>query len=159
MSEKNDSKGLEKDLHTLVYDIIDEAALISQEMYRLADHLDIFGEVPNSLQGMLGKIYRYEGKTQAEISQIYNIDMKNTIKYVSELYRRGYVKKVEDNKKRKEIYLTEAGKQVNDHFMRERAILLNQVLAKIPAGSLLGASQVLNQLSALLKEYNESFRG
>lgn len=157
MSEKNDSKVIETNRHTVVYDIIDEATLINQEMYRLADHIDVLGEVPNSLQGMLGKICRYEGKTQAEISQIYNIDMKNTIKYVSELYKRGYVEKIE-KKNRKEIYLTAEGKRVNDHFMHERAILLNQVLKRIPEASLLGARQVLSQLSELLKEYNESFR-
>lgn len=148
----------DNELHTLIYDIIDNATYINQEMYRLADHIDVFGVIPNSLQGMLGKIYRYEGRTQAEIAQIYDIDIKNTIKYVNELYKRGYVRKEQVDNKRKVIYLTKEGHRVNQHFMKERAILLNKVIDEIALRELDETRNVLVRMSKIIKTHNERMK-
>lgn len=142
-------------LHTLIYDIVDEAGMINQQMHRLSEHIDIYGNLPNSLQSMLGKIYRYEGKTQAEIASIYHIDIKNTIRYVNELYKRGYVKKVEVDGKRKEIYLTEEGYKVNQHFMVERGHILDKIMDEIPKETLRQTGQVLSEIRKLIRDYNK----
>lgn len=141
--------------HTLVYDIVDEAGMINQQMHRLANKIDIYGNIPNSLQSMLGKVYRYQGKTQAEIASIYHLDIKNTIKYVNELYKRGYVKKVEVDGKRKEIYLTEEGYKVNEHFMVERGHMLDEILDTIPHDKLRETAEVLRKVREMILEYND----
>ncbi|QUI22840.1 hypothetical protein HZI73_11305 [Vallitalea pronyensis] len=145
-------------LHTLLYDIIDEAGMINQQMYHLAEHIDRFGNLPNSLQSMLGKIYRYEGKTQAEIAAIYHLDMKNTIRYVNELYKRGFVKKVDVDHKRKEIYLTEEGYQVNQHFMVERGRMLDKIMEEIPQETLRQTGKVLCKIRRLMRDYNDKMK-
>ena len=151
MTEIRDNRN--NPLHTLFYNILDEALMIDKDMHRLAERIDIYGNIPNSLQSMLGKIYRYEGKTQAEIAAIYHIDIKNTIRYVNELYKRGYVKKVDMDNKRKAIYLTEEGYRVNQHFMIERGKMLDKVLEDIPNEVLQEAGETLKKIRGIVKDY------
>ena len=85
--------------HKKVYDITDNAALILSEFSKIPKLIDPEFNIPNSLQAILGKIYRYEGKTQSEIAKIYKSDYQNTVRYISELEHRGLVYKVDiDNK-------------------------------------------------------------
>lgn len=152
MSEAKDHEN--NPLHILFYDILDEAGMINKEMHRLAERIDIYGNIPNSLQSMLGKVYRYEGKTQAEIATIYHLDIKNTIRYVNELYKRGYVKKVEVDNKRKAIYLTEEGYKVNQHFMIERGKMLDRILDEIPHNALKETGQIMRKIREIVRDYN-----
>ncbi|WP_157950090.1 MarR family winged helix-turn-helix transcriptional regulator [Vallitalea okinawensis] len=141
--------------HKLIYDITDKAGLILSEMAKLSRLIDENSDIPNSLQSTLGKIYRYEGKTQSEISKIYNMDKQNTIKYVSELEKRGYIYKVDLDSKRKGIYLTDKGKKINEHFMKTRGAFLDLALAQISPDHLLLTRQTMEQLCDILITYIE----
>jgi DNA-binding MarR family transcriptional regulator len=139
--------------HKKIYDITDRAALILSEFSKLSKLIDPEFNIPNSLQATIGKIYRYEGKTQSEIAKIYKADKQNTIRYISELEHRGLIYKVELDNKRKGIYLTEKGKKTNEHFMEARGKFLERALFSIPEENLQITKETLQQLITIIVEY------
>lgn len=114
--------------HKRVYDIIDRAHFLRTLMTNYSKVLDEDYRLPNSLQALLGMIYRYEGKTQSELAVIYKRDEKNIIHYVSDLTKRGLVKKVVDGQ-RKRLYLTDEGLAVNDKLMKKRGVLIEKIMS------------------------------
>lgn len=139
--------------HKKIYDITDNAALILSEFNKLSKLIDPEYNIPNSLQDMLGKIYRYEGKTQSEIASIYKIDKQNTVRYISQLKQRGLIYKVDLDNKRKGIYLTEKGKKTNELFMEARGRFLERALSAIPQENLQITKSTLQQLIKIMVEY------
>ncbi len=79
-----------KDEHVVVYDIFDRMASVIQDMNNISYYVKDGWKLPNSMQSVLGKIYRYEGHTVSDISRIYDIDLKNTTKYVRELEKKRF---------------------------------------------------------------------
>lgn len=138
--------------HKLIYDIIDRAVFVRNQTIRLSKVIDDDNNIPNSLQGVLGMVYRYEGKTQSELSDMYKRDQKNLIKYVSDLEKRGLiVKKENDNKK--EIYLTEKGRELNDKFMKGRGLMIEHLLESIDNDKLETTRETLLKLSKVMEDY------
>lgn len=138
--------------HKQVYDIVDQAVQINNEMKRLSKIIDEYNNIPNSLQAMLGMIYRYEGTTQSQLAEIYEVDPKNTIKYVSQLVKRGYIeKKLDGNKKR--LYLTTEGQAVNGYFMKTRGQLIDHLLNNVDPTALAITRNTLFHMSGLMKNY------
>lgn len=142
--------------HKLIYDITDKAALILSEMSKLSRYIDPENTIPNSLQATLGKVYRYEGSTQSELAKIYKANKQNTIRYISELEKRGLVYKVVLDSKRKGVYLTEEGRRINDHFMKTRGEFLDEALGCIPEEQLDMTRQTLKKISEILVNHNSS---
>ncbi len=80
-----------KDEHVVVYDIFDRMASVIQDMNNISYYVKEWVEnFPTQMQSVLGKIYRYEGHTVSDISRIYDIDLKNTTKYVRELEKKRF---------------------------------------------------------------------
>lgn len=140
--------------HKKIYDIIDQTFQLQKEMKRLSILIDENQTLPNSLQAILGMIYRYEGTTQTHLADLYEMDRKNTIKYVTQLEKRGYIKKVEQGNK-KLLYLTDQGRMVNDHFMRARGALIDYLLDAVPESDREITRNTLVKISHLIKKYNQ----
>lgn len=140
--------------HKLIYDITDNAALILSEMSRLSRTIDPENTIPNSLQATLGKVYRYEGKTQSEIAKIYKANKQNTVRYITELEKRGLIFKVTLDNKRKGIYLTDEGRRINEHFMITRGEFLDEALSSIPQKELEITRQTMQKISSILIHHN-----
>lgn len=117
--------------HKKVYDITDRAYRIQSKMQVLSHLVDPHHDMPNSLQSVLGKIYRYEGSTQRDIARIYQIDYKNVIRYISDLEHRGLVKKELLDAKRKGIYLTDKGREVIEFLLEARRDIMEAVLRMV----------------------------
>jgi DNA-binding MarR family transcriptional regulator len=142
--------------HKKVYDITDNAALVLSEFNKISKLIDPDYNIPNSLQAILGKVYRYEGKTQSEIAKIYKSDYQNTIRYISELETRGFIRKEAIDNKRKVIYLTALGQEVNNHFMEERGEFIEQVLSQVDEVDLRTTKETLNRIANIMSNYSES---
>lgn len=138
--------------HKLIYDIIDRAVFVRNQTIRLSKVIDDDYNIPNSLQGVLGMVYRYEGKTQSELSDMYKRDQKNLIKYVSDLEKRGLIVK-KDNDNKKEIYLTDKGRELNDKFMKGRGLMIEHLLESIDNDKLETTRETLLKLSRVMEEY------
>lgn len=121
--------------HKKVYNIMDRSHFLRSAMAQFSKVIDDTNSLPNSLQAMLGMIYRYEGKTQSELAEIYQRDEKNLIHYVTDLVKRGYVYKVQEGQKKK-LFLTESGQTINDILMQRRGALIEKILAQIPEENL-----------------------
>lgn len=142
--------------HKKVYDITDNAALILSEFNKISKLIDPDYNIPNSLQAVLGKVYRYEGKTQREIAKIYKSDYQNTIRYISELESRGLIKKENIDHKRKVIYLTSLGKDVNNHFMEARGEFIEQILSQVDEDDLKTTKETLRTIANIIIKHSES---
>jgi len=121
---------------------------------KLSKVIDERNNIPNSLQGMLGMIYRYEGATQSELAEIYKRDSKNIIKYVTDLEKRGYIEKRKDGNK-KRIYLTAQGREINEHFMISRGRLIEHLMSEIPEEDLEITRKILFKIADLMNVYND----
>jgi len=119
-----------KDEHVVVYDIIDRMANIMQDLNNISNYVEDGWRLPNSLQSVLGKIYRYEGQTVSEISRIYDIDLKNTTRYVSELEKRGLIYKEKEGKQ-KILKLTDAGRKLHNTLSAEKGVLLDAIIKEV----------------------------
>jgi len=104
---------------------------------------------------MLGKIYRYEGKTQSELSKIYNIDYQNTVRSIRELEKRDLIHKIPMDKRRKGIYLSEKGSVINDHFMHERGEFLNVLLREVDDEKLRITKETLEKILNVMIVYEQ----
>ncbi len=119
-----------KEEHVVVYDIFDRMGNIIQDLNNISNYVKDGWQLPNSLQSVLGKIYRYEGYSVSEISRIYDIDLKNTTKYVNELDKRGLIYK-EKQGKQKILKLTVEGRQLHKVLSEEKGELLDKLLEVI----------------------------
>lgn len=138
--------------HKLIYDIIDEAVRIRFETIRLSEKIDETYTLTNAQQGLLGMIYRYEGATQSELAAIYQRDLKNIIKGVRTLEKRGLVTKGRTGMA-KPVFLTDEGRSMNDRLMAHRGQMIDQLLATLPNEALEQARGTLKQLSAAMADY------
>lgn len=144
--------------HKLVYDIIDESVRIRSETIRLSHLIDETYTLTNAQQGLLGMIYRYEGSTQSELADIYQRDLKNIIKGVTELEKRGLVRKGQE-KHQKPLFLTDEGRRLNDHLMKMRGELIAHLMAQLPTEALEQTRETLKQLSSLMGKYVDDLSG
>ncbi|MGL4773105.1 MAG: MarR family winged helix-turn-helix transcriptional regulator [Clostridium sp.] len=66
----------------------------------------------------LAKIYRNEGVSQEELSELLNIDKATTTRAVTKLEEQGYIKRVKSNedKRRNKIFLTVKAKSFQNTF-------------------------------------------
>lgn len=117
--------------HKKFYDITDRAGRILSKFNQFSHHIDPDHNMPNSLQSTLGKIYRYEGSTQREIASIYQKDYQNTIRYITDLEKRGLVMKKSIDARRKGIWLTEKGAEINNRLMEARGKVVEAAMAEI----------------------------
>ncbi len=136
----------------MVYDISDRAARLLGEFNKLSKVIDPNSNLPNSLQAILGKVYRYEGKTQRDIASIYQMDYQNTVKYISELQQRRLIHKIDIDSKRKGIYLTKEGHRINDHLMSQRGRIIAEVLEVIPKHKLLDTKETLDDIIKIFEK-------
>lgn len=136
--------------HTPFYDILDLSVFLRMETLRLSKFIDQTYTLTNAQQGLLGMIYRYEGATQAELARLYRRDPKNLIKGVSELRRRGLVCVKPRGEKEKPVYLTQAGRQINDDLMKARGALIEKLLESVSREELNEVRRVLEVLSDAL---------
>jgi len=139
--------------HIKIYDAIDRMATIIQELNNISQYVDDGWRLPNSLQSMLGKIYRYEGKSVSEISKIYDIDLKNTTKYVGELEKRGFLYK-EKLGKRKILYLTDEGRTLHDTLSRGIGVLLDRIVDCVSEEELDTTLEVLGEMMKQSQKYH-----
>jgi len=139
--------------HIKIYDAIDRMATIIQELNNISQYVDDGWRLPNSLQSMLGKIYRYEGKSVSEISKIYDIDLKNTTKYVGELEKRGFLYK-EKLGKRKILYLTDEGRTLHDTLSRGKGVLLDRIVDCVSEEELDTTLEVLGEMMKQSQKYH-----
>jgi len=135
--------------HKKIYDIIDRAYFLRTMMSNFSKVIDESYQLPNSLQALLGMIYRYEGSTQSELAVIYKRDEKNIIHYVSDLVKRNLVYKVKEGQK-KRLYLTEEGKTVNNHLMIKRGELIDIILDGVDDSDLEITKNTLDQIIATI---------
>ncbi len=141
--------------HKKVYDIIDRAYFLRTMMSNYSKVIDESYQLPNSLQALLGMIYRYEGSTQSELAVIYKRDEKNIIHYVSDLVKRNLVYKVKEGQKKK-LYLTEEGQIINNHLMIKRGELIDDILDIVDNEHLAITRDTLDQIINLLIEKIDS---
>jgi len=141
--------------HKKVYDIIDRAYFLRTMMSNYSKVIDESYQLPNSLQALLGMIYRYEGSTQSELAVIYKRDEKNIIHYVSDLVKRKLVYKVKDGQKKK-LYLTEEGQIINNRLMIKRGELIDDILDVVDNEHLTITRNTLDQIINLLIEKIDS---
>ena len=141
--------------HKKVYDIIDRAYFLRTMMSNYSKVIDESYQLPNSLQALLGMIYRYEGSTQSELAVIYKRDEKNIIHYVSDLVKRKLVYKVKDGQKKK-LYLTEEGQIINNRLMIKRGELIDDILDIVDDDHLAITRDTLDQIINLLIEKIDS---
>ncbi len=141
-----------KDEHVRIYDIFDRMAGIIQDLNNISQYVEEGWKLPNSLQSMLGKIYRYEGKTVSEIARIYDIDLKNTTKYVRELEKRKLIKK-EKHGKSNTLMLTEEGHLLHKSLSEDKAILLDEIIKKLHPDQLSFTAETLRQMQELTREH------
>jgi len=141
--------------HKKVYDIIDRAYFLRTMMSNYSKVIDESYQLPNSLQALLGMIYRYEGSTQSELAVIYKRDEKNIIHYVSDLVKRNLVYKVKEGQKKK-LYLTEEGQIINNHLMIKRGELIDDILDIVDDDHLAITRDTLDQIINLLIEKIDS---
>lgn len=140
--------------HKAIYDLIDLSVKIRQETLRLSKIVDTTYTLTNAQQGLLGMIYRYEGATVTELSAIYQRDSKNLIKAVTQMEQRGLVKRsLQPQSKRKALYLTEAGKTMNNELMVMRGKLIEHLLMELPRESLEAARQTMEGLLGEMTAY------
>lgn len=135
-----------KDEHVIVYDIIDRMANIMQDLNNISNYVKDGWRLPNSLQSVLGKIYRYEGHTVSEISRIYDIDLKNTTRYVSELEKRDLIYK-EKQGKQKILKLTDEGRRLHDVLSAEKGRLLDQIIKDVGIDQIEVAAKVMESMA------------
>lgn len=119
-----------KEEHVVVYDIFDRMASIIQDLNNISHYVKDGWKLPNSMQSVLGKVYRYEGQTVSEISRIYDIDLKNTTRYVNELEKRGLIYK-EKQGKQKILKLTDEGRELHRVLSEEKGRLLDEIIASV----------------------------
>ena len=137
---------MDYEAHKKFYDITDRSARISAKLKMLSHHIDPEYNMPNSLQSMLGKVYRYEGATQRDLSKTYQADYQNTIRYISELERRGLVRKERLDARRKGIYLTELGKALNTKLMDGKGKIVEAALGEISDEDLAITKKTLDRM-------------
>jgi len=142
-----------KEEHIQIYDIFDRMANIIQDLNNISQYVESGWQLPNSLQSMLGKIYRYEGQTVSEIARIYNIDLKNTTKYVGELEKRQLVIK-EKQGRQNILLLTDAGRTLHQSLSSEKAVLLERILEEVEVHHLKTSIEVLDQISELTHDFH-----
>ncbi len=145
------------EVHKRFYDITDACARVVKEMNRLANLYESGSELSNALQTALGMVFRYEGRTQREIALIYQSDYQNMIKYISELEKRGYIEKVPKDNRRKGVFLTKLGRQVNGKLMDERGILITKTLSELDEEDLLMTKKTLDHMIDLMEERHKTY--
>lgn len=138
--------------HKLIYDIIDEAVHIRSETVRMSQMIDETYTLTNAQQGLLGMIYRYEGSTQSELADIYQRDLKNIIKGVRTLEKRGLVTKGKRGME-KPLFLTDEGRSMNDRLMQLRGHMIDALLSSLPKAQLELTRQTLQQLAHAMTDY------
>lgn len=138
--------------HKLIYDIIDAAVQLRIETLQLSRVIDETYTLPNSMQGTLGMIYRYEGSTQSELSAIYQRESKNLIRTISELERRGLVYKKQEGRCRR-LYLTDVGRQMNDQLMAQRGAWIDTLLKNLSVEDLEITRKTMKALCEATDQY------
>lgn len=138
--------------HKLIYDIIDEAVRIRFETIRLSEKIDETYTLTNAQQGLLGMIYRYEGATQSELAAIYQRDLKNIIKGVRTLEKRGLVTKGSQGMS-KPVFLTDEGRSMNDRLMAHRGQMIDHLLTNLSSEALEQTRVTLKALGTAMAEY------
>ena len=135
-----------KEEHVVVYDIIDRMAKIMQDLNKISNYVEDGWRLPNSLQSVLGKIYRYEGRTVSEISRIYDIDLKNTTKYVGELEKRQLIYKQKQGKQ-KILKLTDEGRRLHNVLSSEKGILLDAIIGEVGMDQVEVTAKVMKRIA------------
>ena len=146
-----------KEEHVVVYDIFDRMGSIIQDLNNISNYVKDGWKLPNSLQSVLGKIYRYEGNTVSEIARIYDIDLKNTTKYVNELEKRGLIYK-EKQGKQKILKLTEEGRNLHKVLSEEKGELLDRLLEVIGSESIETTAQALKLMAEQTHKFYEDVK-
>lgn len=136
-----------------VYDIFDKMYIVSQGMNQITCEVDKTGTLSIALQSMLGKIYRYQPCSATDLARIYSIDQKNTIKYIRELEKRGYVKK-ETKDRRKLVSLTEEGQRINHELLTMKGRLLDRIVEEVGEDNI----EIVNHVFAQMIEVIEGFK-
>lgn len=146
-----------KDEHVVVYDIFDRMASVIQDMNNISYYVKDGWKLPNSMQSVLGKIYRYEGQTVSDISRIYDIDLKNTTKYVRELEKRGLVYKEKEGK-HKILKLTAEGRDLHKILSEEKAKLLDVILSTVGQEDIETTARTLLKMAEQTHKFYESVK-
>lgn len=146
-----------KEEHVVVYDIFDRMGSIIQDLNNISNYVQDGWKLPNSMQSVLGKIYRYEGNTVSEIARIYDIDLKNTTKYVNELEKRGLIYK-EKQGKQKILKLTEEGRSLHKTLSEEKGKLLDRVIAAIGQDDVETTAQALKLMAEQTHAFYEEIK-
>ncbi len=146
-----------KDEHVIVYDLFDRMAHIIQDLNKISGYVEGGWRLANSLQSMLGKVYRYEGHTVSELSKIYDIDLKNTTRYVNDLERRGLLYK-EKAGRQKILKLTEEGHALHKLLSDDKAVLLDKIIDQVGRQELESAVETLDTIARQTHAFYEDIK-
>jgi DNA-binding MarR family transcriptional regulator len=146
-----------KDEHVIVYDLFDRMAHIIQDLNKISGYVEGGWRLANSLQSMLGKVYRYEGHTVSELSKIYDIDLKNTTRYVNDLEKRGLLYK-EKAGRQKILKLTEEGHALHKLLSDDKAVLLDKIIDEVGTAGLETAAKTLDTIAKQTHAFYEDIK-
>ncbi len=146
-----------KEEHVAVYDLFDRMANIIQDLNNISNYVDEGWRLTNALQSMLGKVYRYEGSTVSELARIYDIDLKNTTRYVNDLEKRGLLYK-EKSGRQKILKLTPQGHQLHKVLSDAKGRLLDKIIDAIGTEGVKHTAKHLEDIAAQTHLFYESVR-
>jgi len=97
-----------------------------------------------------------EGITQEEISNNLAIDKAAVARSVKNMQKKGYVKTVQSklDRRAKELYLTETGKELDQFMQQINSKWMNHVLGSLSPEEIKTFSQTIYEIGMRAKEYN-----